>query len=344
MRVNLGPLLKVITFVVTMGFLISMVGIVFGRVRLEPSSTYDAVFTDASGLSVSSDVRGNGVSIGVVKDVNLRKDGKVSVTFTVNKTVELTQTTEARIRYANLTGDRFIDLTQGDPASGRLHAGSTIPVGRTQPALDLDDFFRGFDPLMQALDPAEVNQLASNLLSVTQGQAGAVEAMLANVGSFTSRLADRDEVIGDTVVNLSKALTVVDSQRGNFTDLITRLEALMAGLAKDRRVIGASLSSINDAAAQTGDLLARVRPGVKSNIDEMGRIARNLNSREAFLRSVLDEYPEMLGKLMRTGSYGSVFNLFLCGVRVKIDMPGKSLDVYTPMVETTDGRCGGKVK
>lgn len=342
MRITRGPLIQVLVFVITMGFLISMVGIVFGRVRLQASNEYDALFTDASGLTAGSDVRGNGVAIGTVKAIELGDDGRARVSFTVAEDVSLTKATDARIRYANLTGDRYLDLTPGSADAGRLEPGATIALDHTQPALDLDQFFQGFDPLMRALDADEVNKLATNVINVTQGQAGAVESMLANVGSFTNRLADRDELIGETITNLSAALTVVDGNHQDLDDLIVGLADLMDGFAKDRKAIGSSLASINNAAADTADLLARIRPGVKANIDQMGVVAKAINKNEDEVRDVLDQYPTVAKKIGRLGAYGSFFNFYLCGVKLKLDLPGEDLDVYTPWVIDKTGRCNGE--
>lgn len=342
MRITRGPLLQVLVFVLTMGVLIGMVGIVFGRVRIQPSGEFEAVFSDASGLTAGSDVRGNGVAIGTVKSIDLDEDRHAVVTFSVADDVTLTDATQARIRYANLTGDRYVDLVPGTTRNASvLEQGARIPLDQTRPALDLDQFFQGFDPLMRALDADEVNELATNVLNVTQGQAGAVEAMLANIGSFTSRLADRDQVIGDTITNLSSALTVLDGHHEDLDALVSGLSDLMAGLAEDRRAIGESLASINLAALDTADLLARIRPGIKANIDQMGEVAHAINANEDEIREVLDLYPSLARKLGRLGAYGSFFNFYLCGVKLKLDMPGEDLDVYTPWMIDDKGRCGG---
>lgn len=342
MRITAGPLVKVVSFVLVMGFLIACIGVVFGRFRFEPSGEYRAVFTDASGIDPGSEVRGNGVAIGSVKAIEL-EGGRALVTFSVADHVPLTQATTARIRYANLTGDRYLDLEPGDkPRAAPLEEGATIPLSQTQPALDLDDFFQGFDPLMRGLDPEAVNELSSNILAVSQGQAGSVAAMLRNVGRFTSRLASRDKIIGQTITNLSQALSVMDQHRDGFDKLIVGLADLAKGFAKDRRVIGASLRSVSTAAGETADLLRRIRPGLKANIDSIGELARHLNTNVEDIREVLDLYPEFLGKLGRLGAYGSFFNFYLCGVKVTVDLPGSELDVYTPWFKDNQGRCGGE--
>lgn len=344
MRVNAGPLIKVLAFAITMGLLIACIGVVFGRVRIGPSNEYHAVFSDASGLATGSDVRGNGVAIGTVKAIRLDDDGHANVTFTVDANVALTTSTSARIRYANLTGDRYLDLTPGARQSPALAAGGTIPLNQTQPALDLDAFFQGFDPLMRGLDPREMNELASNIIAVTQGEAGSVQRMLANVASFTNHMSDRDQLIGDTITHLAAALTVIDQHRGQVDHLIQGMATLMRGMSKDRKVIGSSLASVSTAADQTGDLLRRIRPGVKANIDQIGRLAGDLNDKTADISDVLDTYPEFGRKLSRIGAYGSFYNFYLCGVRVQINLPGNNFDVYSPWTIDNSGRCGGEAR
>lgn len=341
---HVAPLIKVLVFVISMGFLIACVGVVFARVKIQPSNQFHAVFRDASGIKPGADVRGNGVSIGSVKSVHL-DHGEALVTFTVAKSLRLTDLVTARIRWANLTGDRYLDLEPGSrDRRATLTPGSTIPLSHTVPALDLDTFFQGFDPLMQGLDPSEINALAQNVLDITQGQVGAVQAMLSNVAKFTNGLADRDQLIGDTITNLSKALTLVDDHRDDFNRLIVGLARLTKGFAQDRKVIGSSLTSVDDAANQTADLLRRIRPGIKENVDNVGNLAAALNSNVTEIRSVLDLYPEFLGKLGRLGSNGGFFNFYLCGVKVNVNLPGTTLDVYTPWLIDNTGRCGGKAR
>jgi phospholipid/cholesterol/gamma-HCH transport system substrate-binding protein len=333
MRVQRSSLIKVVVFVLLTGLGIALVGITFTRIRIEDTNKYSAIFSNASGLREGLDVRASGVLIGTVKSIELHEGG-VIVDFTVPADLDITTATEARIRYANLTGDRYVDLTHGRAVKEQaLPPGSVIPLDRTQPALDLDTFFRGFDPLMQALDPQEINKLASNIIGVSEGESGAVRALLQSVGSFTSRLSDRDELIGDVITNLSDALGVVDRRKGDLDQLVVGLSDLLHGLAKDRKSIGNSLESLNVLAVDTADLLAKVRPGLKANVDQIGTIARNLNRNAKSITEVLDIYPSVLTSLGRAGAYGSFFNFYLCDVRVNIKIPGGP-DVLTPYTST----------
>lgn len=344
MRFTYKSLVKVIAFVVTTGLMIAAVGVTFARVRLEPADTYHAILTDASGLRPGSDVRGNGVSIGSVKDVERRGGGErgVEVTFAAATHVELTSSTQARIRYANLTGDRYLDLTPGDGGE-KLDEGATIPVEQTRPALELDDFFAGFDPLMRALDADQVNQLAQNLLAVTQGQAGSVRTMLSNVASFSNGLARHDELIGEVITNLSSALELIDGKRNQFDQLIVGLADLLRGLAKDREVIGKSIEGISRTAADVTDLLTKIRPGFSANLAAVDKLSGNVLKNKELLATELSHLAGALYAGARLSSYGSMFNFYLCSVRVRVvtspDPRDTSSGVYTPMIRSSDERC-----
>lgn len=341
MRFKTGTLLQVLAFIGSTGVLIALVGATFAQVRIEDNHTYRADFTDASGLDTNVDVRVNGVTVGSVSSIERRDGGGVVVAFTVPKDLELTTSTEARIRYANLTGDRYLEITQGeDPAAATaLKVGATIPEARTKAALELDDLFAGFDPLMQALAPEEVNELTTNILAVTEGESGAVESMLANVGSFTSGLAERDELIGSVIDNLGTALGTVDQSRAEFDQLIVGLDGLTAQLEQDRGAYGQALTQFSLLGTDIADFLEAVRPGFKTNIDNLAIVAERLNAEEPYLREMLEISASGVNRLGRLGGNASQFNFFLCGLRVRVEVPGTTTGVLSPNLWASDDRC-----
>ena len=70
--------------------------------------------------------------VGSVKDVKLAPDNTVDVTFDVNKRYQLYTSTRAVIRYENLVGDRFLEITSGPGDLRKLPPGGTI--ARTTPS------------------------------------------------------------------------------------------------------------------------------------------------------------------------------------------------------------------
>ena len=76
----------------------------------------------------------------------------------------------ATIKYQNLIGDRYLEISDGPGDPHELRSGATIPRDRTSPALDLDALIGGFRPLLKAIDPQDVNGISQALIEVFQGQ------------------------------------------------------------------------------------------------------------------------------------------------------------------------------
>lgn len=340
MRRHRSHLVKVVVFVLVTSLISAAVAVTFGRIKFQDSTTYSAVFEDVSGLQKGVDVRAAGVSVGSVSGLRLRPDGLVRVTFDVPDDMRLTTRTAARVRYANLTGDRYLDLTDDTASRGRpLPPRSTIPASRTTPALDLDALYSGFQPLLQALSPSDVNELTGNLIAVTEGQGDAVESLLAHVASFTTTLAERDELVGSVIDNLNRVLGTVDARRDDLDDLVTGLDELVGGLARDRRTIGTSLAKVDRLAGDTAGLLSELRPGLRSTTKEVDRFASLVNDDADFVVDVFRRYHDAIISLGRGGAYGSFFNFYLCGVRVKFSDAGSGVPIYSPWVLSHEKRC-----
>ena len=140
--------------------------------------------------------------------------------------------------------------------------------------------FNGFQPLFQALNPQQVNDLSLNLVQVLQGEGGTVAGLLQKTASLTNTLADRDQLIGEVITNLGQTLETVDERHEQLSDLIVELKGWMTDLARDRDTIGDSLSNISDLTEVVADLVSRSRPLVKADVAKLRELAHLLNEPE----------------------------------------------------------------
>ena len=326
-------------FVLVTSLMSLLVGVTFAKVRIQPSNDYTAVFADVSGLATGVDVRIAGVNVGRVTGIDLRDDAAVNVRFDVRKGVQLTRATGAKIKYANLTGDRFVELTRGEPAAAALRPGGTIPLTNTSPALDLDQLFSGFQPLVQGLQPAELNQLSESIIAVANGQATAVETLLTNVGTITKTLADKDALIGSVITNMNRVLGTVADRDTDLDRLIVGLDRLVGGLATDRLAIGASLARVDRLAAETNEFVGDLRPGLRDVLTQAQRTADLVLDDVDNVNFQLGRLPKALTLLARAGAYGSFFNFYLCAVRFKLSDDGAKVPIITPYVLSGEPRC-----
>jgi phospholipid/cholesterol/gamma-HCH transport system substrate-binding protein len=337
---------KLLIFTIVSILVTGLLAAIMGNFGFGDSTEYKAVFSSASMLEKGNDVRVAGVSVGEVTKVEHYKRTMALVTFKVKSDVPLATTSRAEIRFLNLVGDRYLALEAGDsagaalpdgldegvggvaadpPATGtRLKEGDTIPVSQTTPALDLTTLFNGFQPLFQALSPKQVNELSMNLVQVLQGEGGTVQQLMANTASLTNSLADRDQLIGEVITNLSTTLDTVDQRHEELNTLVTELQRWMGDLARDRDTIGSSLGNISDLTVVVADLLRQGRPLLKHDVAELKKLATLLNKpqNQQQITELLDRLPESMTDQTRTGTYGSWYSYYVCGFSGQITLPG----------------------
>src|SRR5215211_7105510 len=113
MRGLTGVLVKLGSFAVVMIILTAFLFFLFARTQTAATTSYSAIFADASRLRTGDTVRIAGIRVGTVKDVRLDADHRVTVKFDADKKVQLTSGTRAAVRYLNLVGDRYLELSDG---------------------------------------------------------------------------------------------------------------------------------------------------------------------------------------------------------------------------------------
>ncbi len=221
-----------------------------------------------------------GIRVGTVTSVQLRPDTTVLVSFDADRSAVLTTGTQAIVRYLNLTGDRYLELAAAPGSTTILPAQAQIPIERTAPALDLDLLLGGLRPVTQGLNPDDVNALTQSLLQVLQGQGGALQSLLSETSSFTTDLANNDQLVEQLIDNLNTAVGTLAKDGEKFSGTIDRLQQFTSQLAADRDPIGNAITALDKGTASLADLLTHARPPLAATVDELNRLAPNLETQK----------------------------------------------------------------
>jgi phospholipid/cholesterol/gamma-HCH transport system substrate-binding protein len=336
-----GTAIKLGAFAFVLLLFTAFIIVVFGQMRFDRTTGYSAVFTNASGLRAGQFVRASGVEVGKVSKVELIDGGtKVRIDFNVDRSLQLFQGTSASIRYLNLIGDRYMELKRGDDQK-LLPAGGTIPVERTEPALDLDALIGGFRPLFRALDPDKVNNIAKSIITIFQGQGGTINDILDQTASLTSALADKDQAIGEVVKNLNTVLDTTVKHQVQFDDTVQNFEKLITGLKNRADPIAKSVADISDAAGSVADLLGENRPLLQKTVTNLEILQQPLIDQKDQLNDILVKLPNALKIIGRAGGvYGDFFNFYACDITIKLNGLQPGGPVRTVKVwSQPSGRC-----
>lgn len=339
MRDNLaGAVWRVAVFLAVC--LLFMFGLfaVFAQLRFQSEKGYKAEFTNVTGLEVGQFVRIAGVEVGKVTNISLKPDTTVLVEFNADDSVVLTEGSRAVVRYDNLIGGRYLGLVDGAGGTATLHPGDTIPLTHTSPALDLDALIGGFRPLFRALQPDQVNALTGQLISAFQGQGATIGSFFQQTAALTNTLADRDQLIGQVIVNLNTVLGSLGDQSTQFAKAVDSLSALVATLAGRKQEISDSVAHADAAATSIADLLAQGRPPLQTTVAQLDRTAAVVVADHDYVDNLLATLPDAYQMLSRQGIYGDFFSFYLCDAVLKINGKGGQ-PVYVKLAGQPTGRC-----
>ncbi|MCF6388743.1 MCE family protein [Mycobacterium sp. MBM] len=342
MKDNLsGAAWRLAVFIVVALFGMFALLTVFAQFRFGDARSFQAVFANVTGLETGNFVRIAGVEVGKVEDIRLNGDSTVTVAFSADDSVVLTEGSRAAIRYDNVIGGRYLALEEGAGSVQPLTPGATIPLSRTTPALDLDALIGGFRPLFRALDPDQVNALSGQLLSALQGQGATIASFLSNTAALTNTLADRDELVGQVITNLNTVLGSLGDQKDTFGSAVDSLSEIVHTLKERKSDLSAAVAYTNESAASIADLLAQARPPLKETVEQTDRAAGIVVADHDYLDNLLATLPQSYRILGRQGLNGDYFSFYICDLVLKLNGKGGQ-PVYVKLAGQDTGRCTPK--
>jgi phospholipid/cholesterol/gamma-HCH transport system substrate-binding protein len=306
----------VVAVVITISVIATLLDLKLGQ----PSNGYHAIFTNASGLESGDTVRIAGVEVGKVNGVGL-KGYQARVDFTVASSQHLTTNSTATIEFENLLGQRYLQVDQGPPGGQPLRSGHTIPVSQTTPGLDLTTVFSGFQPLLAALNPTQVNELTGSIIAVLQGESGSVANLVDQTSTLTNNLAERQNLINEILDNLTPLLQNVNTKDSQLSQLINGLDRLVTGLAQNRQQVGNAVTGLSNLTTAASNLLNNVQPTLDQDLSGLQSTTGVLAANQNQLNSVIKDLPALLNSLNKVSSSGNYLAVYICDLTISTSGP-----------------------
>lgn len=282
--------------------------------KLSPfDSTYQvkAVFTDATGILNGDPVKIAGVDVGKVVSFEVT-GGEAVVTMELTGQADLPDNVIAEIKFRNLLGQRIVNLVEPESASSTaLEPGGTIPVENTRPALDLSVVFNNLRPLIQSTNPEEINLVSRAILEVFKGREGDVAKILGNIGEVTQELAAKDQRLARLVTNLDELTDILNGESSSIRGGINRFGELMESLAQTTPTIERVVDQLDDASSRFGQILARNRANLDSELDDLNTILSIVAEELGPLDAIAKNLKEVLLATARSQSYGKWWTLYV---------------------------------
>ena len=249
---------------------------------------YQALFSEAGGITVGNKVLVSGVKVGTVSDVALQ-DGEALVSFGVSGKVRLGSQTTAHIRTGSLLGARVLTL---EPAgTGTMHGSDVIPLSRTSSPYSLSEAVSDVttnlaatstDTLNHSLDAlsATIDQIAPQLGPTFDGltrlsrainsRGESLDALLKSATDVTGILSEHNQQVNALILDGNDLLQVLVERRNAISRLLANVSQVakeLTGLVADNESkLAPTLDRLNSVAAmleKNRDNIAKALPGLK---------------------------------------------------------------------------------
>lgn len=282
--------------------------------------TLTAVFPSAEGIGANTPVVRDGVRIGRVSSIDLRDEGGVLVTLSMDSNYVVSHRYVPRIGSGNfVTGDAQLEFVRAtDPVLDSIFGqdreiiskpyldGEFLDYGTKSQSLfemqgDLQDTFSAIQSAGESIASAgeSVNQLANQVSEIVGGSDSKVnevsDQVVKTLEEFQAVLRDVRSIVGnpETQENIESAIAALPELLNGIQEALDSTESVFDTIEK----AGIQFEKVGIAAEDTVKAAQQTVKNVNTTIDSAGRTIKNL---EQFTEPLAERGEEMVDQAIKS--------------------------------------------
>ncbi|MFG1621084.1 MCE family protein [Kribbella sp. NPDC049227] len=176
-------------------------------------------------LNEHADVKLRGIIVGEVRSVSTDGDeATVNLSLKPDQIGEISSAVSARILPKTLFGEKYVALVPPEGSEGRhIRAGDVISRDKTAVGIEIEKVLNDALPLLQAVDPADLNATLNTLATALEGRGAEIGGTLTQLDGYLKKLNPNVPKLMDALTKL----TQVSELYGDATpDLVRALRNL----------------------------------------------------------------------------------------------------------------------
>lgn len=279
--------------------LVGVLAIFIGPKLKGKGDTYWIHFKDISvnGINEGSDVKYQGVKIGVISSIEVNTDdmSTILVYVEIKRGFPVKTGMRAKLQYTGITGFRFIEVYGGENSADTLEPGSEIPMGRGI-GEKAEDIMINVDSVVgalnQVLNPENRQKIALTLDNIEKST-GVLARVLSkkekNLGDFIDQLDKTGQELSQFSANLHRFSAYLNEVSGKI-----KLEKVAANADRMFRNVGDRFSQ-----AELGETVKNLTQFVKVSSDSIRRIESTILDLRGNFHRALENLKESIDNISR---------------------------------------------
>jgi phospholipid/cholesterol/gamma-HCH transport system substrate-binding protein len=302
---------KLIVFFAICAVFTGYLAFTIGNIHLfEHTYGLTAHFDDVTGLLPDDNVKVAGVVVGKVRKISIDQ-GRAKVRFTVRSSTKLPTDSQAAIRWRNLLGNRYVYVYPGT-ASTVLRDGDSID--KTRSVVDIGELFNRLGPVINAVDPNEVNTFLDSVVGALDGNQDKLRRSLDDLASVATSLGSRDEAIGRLVTNLDTVTGAVADRDAQIRTVLDNLLAIAQTFSSNTGTLNSAVTDLGDFSDQVGTLVDNNRGQIDSILSNLVKITDLVRAKLPTLDHALGNLDDTARALFNSSRFGEWLNQVIpCG-------------------------------
>lgn len=271
-------------------------------------TTYEAQFTDASGLQSADAVQVAGVVVGQVTDVSIQ-GGAVLVRFTVDDGIHLGRATTAAIKIGDMLGSKYLDV---EPVgTGRLAASAVIPVSRTKPGYDVAAAFQDLTTVVKGLDTTSLAHALDVLSGTFQNAPVQVRAAVQGLSALSHTVASRDASFRQLLAHAAGATAVLDQRRKSVAQILSATDLVLQALEQRKQVVDELLRNTVSLTTQLQGMVSEDGPSLTPALKQLATVTTMLEQHQGDIASTIANVSEYVATFNNVVGSGPWFDVVI---------------------------------
>ncbi|WP_235900530.1 MCE family protein [Lolliginicoccus suaedae] len=242
-------------------------------------------------------VKVNGVSVGMVDDVNLSEDGwNAIVSMRLRDGLELPDNSLISIQQTALLGEKFVAIEppESDRAPGVIEEGDLIPADNSRVQIEIEDIFGALSLLLNGGGVAQIQPILDELEKAFGGREPQVKSLLQETNTLVNSLNNQRGEIQRALDNLEVMSGRLDAQRDQISAIAEEIPRGTQILAEQTPQLIEALRQIEAMSTIGSEVISAAREDLVADLRALRPVVQALANTGADLPdslSILPTYP-----------------------------------------------------